>query len=161
MILPFFTIPADGSLLIRALHYFFCAAGAFVFFLCVIRIFKSYAAGIVFAVLFFIIFILRLTPDAFQYGFSALLLLLSFYFYTFCHAKGLKHNQDKHFLIISVFFYAAASLLNPFFILFPVLIAAYEKFMTGKLCVKKAFIKLLPYAFCCAAVTALYLLKIR
>ncbi|MDR2192292.1 MAG: hypothetical protein LBO62_05390 [Endomicrobium sp.] len=54
------------------------------------------------------------------FGFS------SFYLYTFTNAKGLKHNQDRHFLAASVFLFFIGLFFWPTIIVLPALLFIYE-----------------------------------
>ena len=99
------------------------------FYLSVLRTFKSYKAA------FSISVIAALVP-AFNFIYNpllkphlaaALFCAASFFSYTFIYAKGLKHNQDKHFLLLSLLLYSFGVYFSPVFALLPFLLFAYEK----------------------------------
>jgi hypothetical protein len=97
-------------------------------YLSILRIFKSYKAAFIpcgaaaampaFSFLYF--------THIKAYLAAALFCGLSFFAYTFTAAKGLKHNQDKHFLILSLFLYVAALYFSAYSSAMLLLILIYE-----------------------------------
>jgi hypothetical protein len=57
---------------------------------------------------------------------AAVLVLLAVFIYTLRYAEGLKHNQDKYFVVMSLILYAAALLLSVYFALTLILFVCCE-----------------------------------
>lgn len=95
--------------------------------------------------------------------FTAFFAMSSFYAYTFADAKGLKHNQDKHFIFLSLFLYIVGLFFWPTIIVLPLLLFSYEILKENRNSIKKIIIRLLPFivASIIALVINLYISYIR
>lgn len=92
--------------------------------------------------------------------FTAFFGLSSFFCYMLADSTGLKHNQGKHFIALSLLLYSIGLFFWPTIIVLPVLFLAYEVIKEAKLpaaLLKKIFFKLLPFIIIAFAVAALNL----
>ena len=110
-----------GHLLPAGIHI----VNAVLFYLLILRLLKSYAAAFCAALPFCVFPFFFFVLDKMSV-FAAFFLFFSFYLYTFTNAKGLKHNQDKHFLIISALFFFVGTFFSQAAKLLPFLIFIYE-----------------------------------
>ncbi|MDR2426526.1 MAG: hypothetical protein LBD46_05030 [Endomicrobium sp.] len=99
------------------------------FYLSILRIVKSYNTALTISLtaagfLAFKFIYSIINPAAIA---SFLFCEISFFTYTFTTAKGLKHNQDKHFIILSLLLYVCAIYFSPYAIILPFFIYAYKK----------------------------------
>lgn len=98
------------------------------FYLSVLRIFKSYNAAFILSLAASFVpasgFIYSPATAAHLAG--ALFCGISFFSYTFTDAQGLKHNQDKQFLLLSLLLYAAALYFSKYAAFMPCIILIYE-----------------------------------
>ncbi|MDR1195515.1 MAG: hypothetical protein LBL00_03460 [Endomicrobium sp.] len=97
------------------------------FYLSVLRTFKSYNAALAVSLIAAVVpaFTFIYLPGASACLASALFCCFSFFIYTFTDAKGLKHNQDKHFTALSLLLYAAALYFSPYAAALPCFICIY------------------------------------
>jgi hypothetical protein len=97
------------------------------FYLSVLRMFKSYNAALAVSLAAAVVpaFTFIYLPGASACLASALFCCFSFFVYTFTDAKGLKHNQDKHFAALSLILYAAALYFSPYAAALPCFICVY------------------------------------
>lgn len=98
------------------------------FYLCVLRTFRSYNAALIISLAAAAVTSLDLiyASGAATHLAGALFCGLSFFFYTFNDAKGLKHNQYKHFVFLSLVSFAAALYFSIYAVIMPALIYVYE-----------------------------------
>jgi hypothetical protein len=133
--------------------FFYLAAayicGSALCYLLILRLSKSYVSAL-FTVLSFCIasaFFSFYETDGRQIHFAIAILagLVSFYLYTFIYAKGLKHNQDKHFLAVSAVLFFAGLFFSPAIAVLPVLLFIYEAGLIKQPDKKKIFFKISPF----------------
>lgn len=98
------------------------------FYLCVLRTFKSYNTAFIPSIAAAVItaFPFIYDPSFAPFFACALFCGMSFFSYTFTDAQGLKHNQDKHFMLLSLLFYAAALYFSIYSVIMPCFIYIYE-----------------------------------
>lgn len=111
---------ARGYLYIFALMFFY---------LSVLRMSRSYNAAFILSLIAAAVPVFGFIYDPFlsPYLASALFCAMSFFVYTFTDATGLKYNQDKHFLLLSLFLYIAALAFSLYASALPLAVFVYEK----------------------------------
>ena len=104
------------------------------FYLAVMKIFKSNTAALILSL--FATFIpfcsfIYTTANAVYFA-AALFCFLSFFIYTLTQAEGLKHNQDKFFLVFSLILYGIAAYFSSYSVLLLLLVIFYAIFISKK-----------------------------
>jgi hypothetical protein len=157
---PFFIIPGFVNQPAGYFIYLFlCVLCALAFYLCALRFFRNYKAAPAVSALLLVLLVVFISHLSIQFALALLAALASFFAYTFCDAKGLKHNQDKHFLLLSVCLYVISALLSNVFMLLPVFMAVYEIVRGKNFSSQKALARIIPFIFCSGIIISLYLLK--
>lgn len=142
--LAFYFNPHVSHLFSDIIHIF----NVLLCYLLILRLFKSYRAAFLTALTFAVAPVCANAVNeiaARGHLFTAFFALSSFYIYTFADAKGLKHNQDKHFILLSLLLYIAGLFFWPAVIVLPAVLVAYEFLRENKNSAKKIFLRLLPF----------------
>lgn len=142
--LAFYFNPHFSHLLSDILHVF----NVLLCYLLILRLSGSYRAAFLTALTFAVAPVCSNAVNeiaARGHLFTAFFALSSFYAYTFVDAKGLKHNQDKHFLLLSLFLYIAGLFFWPTVIVLPALLFSYEMLRENRNSIKKIIIRILPF----------------